>query len=130
MTTTTKELAENFALLGDWEARYAYLLDLGKRLSEFPENEKTESNKVLGCVSQVWLLPVAGAKIDFIADSDSHIVRGLIAVLKIAYGGKTREEIAAFDMEKFFAELGLSEHLSPNRRNGFFALVERIKSLR
>ncbi len=130
-TLSAAELADNFKLLGDWEARYAYVLDLGKQLPPFPESGKIEANKVQGCVSQVWLLPSDSApgSVDFIADSDSHIVRGLIAILKIVYGGKSREEVAAFDMEKFFTELGLSEHLSPNRRNGFFALVARIKRL-
>jgi|SRR5690606_33896255 len=128
---TPEALIENFALLGEWEARYGYVLDLGKQLTPFPESEKTEANKVQGCVSQVWLLPVATAseKIDFVADSDSHIVRGLIAILKIVYGGRTKEEIAAFDMEAYFARLGLSEHLSPNRRSGFFAMVARIKAM-
>jgi len=128
---TPDALADNFALLGDWEARYAYVLDLGKQLPPFPESGKTEANTVHGCVSRVWLVPAAAPPdcVDFLADSDSHIVRGLIAILKIVYGGKARADVAAFDMEAFFARLGLSEHLSPNRRNGFFALVSRIRDL-
>ncbi len=102
-----------------------------EEITSFPESEKAEANKVKGCMSQVWLIPQnrGEGRIGFIADSDSHLVRGLIAILTIIYDGKTKTRSATFDIENYFAFLGLSEHLSPNRRNGFFAMVQRIKAL-
>lgn len=126
-----EELIENFALFEDWEDRYRYLIDLGQTLlPPMAEELKTETSKVKGCMSQVWI--VLGwddtGKLTFTADSDAQIVKGLIAVLKVIYAGKTAVEIKNFDIEKTFAKMGLDQHLSPNRRNGFFAMVERIKS--
>ena len=127
-------LHDNFELLGAWEDRYRYLIDLGRELPPMPETEKTEANKVRGCMSQVWLQVDAsddtGApRFSFRGDSDAHIVKGLIAVLFAAYSGKTAEEIGAVDIQSEFAKLGLENHLSMNRRNGFFAMVERIRGL-
>jgi cysteine desulfuration protein SufE len=126
-----EELIENFALLNDWEERYRYLIDLGKALPPMDEALKTEETFVKGCTSQVWLVSVRAedGTYVFIGDSDAHIVRGLIAVLFSAYQGKTPDEIAAVDIEAAFGEMGLNQHLSPNRRNGFFAMVERIRAL-
>jgi cysteine desulfuration protein SufE len=128
---TADTLIENFALLGEWEARYAYLLDLGKKLPEFPTICKTEAHLVRGCVSQVWLVPrdAGPGRVGFLADSDSHIVRGLIALLMVLMDGKDAATVRDTDVEAFFNALGLGEHLSPNRRNGFFAMVGRIKTL-
>ena len=126
--TTIADLKENFELFDDWESRYVYVLDIAKKLPPFPEDQKTDVNKVEGCVSQVWMLSeMKDGKFTFIGDSDAIIVRGLIGILRIAYDDKTPEEIAAVDIEQDFADLGLNSHLSPNRRNGFFAMVERIK---
>jgi cysteine desulfuration protein SufE len=124
------ELTENFSLFDDWEERYRYLLDLGKMLPAMDDALKTENTRVHGCVSQVWMVssPGADGRIHFIGDSDGLITRGLIAVLFSAYQDKTPQEIAAVDIEGAFNEIGLNEHLSPNRRNGFFAMVERIRS--
>lgn len=125
---TLDDLIDNFALFDDWESRYTYVLDLAKQLPPFPEEAKTDKNKVEGCVSQVWMIPSHdGGKFSFIGDSDAHIVRGLIAILMIAYNDKTPQEVAAVDIEGSFEKLGLGSHLSPNRRNGFFAMVGRIK---
>jgi cysteine desulfuration protein SufE len=128
---TTTELAENFSFLGDWEERYAYVIDLGKNLPAFPEELKTDLYLVRGCTSRVWLVPqeTNNDTIEFIADSDAHIVRGLIALLMIIYNGKPKQVVREFPIEEYFATLGLGEHLSPSRRNGFFAMVERIKNL-
>lgn len=124
---------EDFALFDDWEERYAYLIDLGKRLPALPEAAKTPENKVHGCTSQVWFIvePQDGhsGRLRFAADSDAYIVRGLIALLLRIFSGKTPAEITALDVQAFFAELGLKQHLSPNRSNGFFAMVQRIKQL-
>lgn len=132
-TLDLQTLGENFELLGAWEDRYRYLIDLGRELPPMPEDEKTEANKVRGCMSQVWLQVDASddgvPRYYFRGDSDAHIVKGLIAVLFAAYSGKTAEEIGEVDIHAEFDKLGLSNHLSMNRRNGFFAMVERIRQL-
>jgi len=125
-----EELIENFSLFDDWEDRYRYLIDLGKKLPPMDETLKTEQTIVKGCTSQVWLICRSNeGQYQFIGDSDAHIVRGLMAVLFCAYQGKTAEEIGQVDIEQSFGEMGLNAHLSPNRRNGFFAMVERIRAL-
>ncbi len=125
-----EELKENFALFDDWEERYKYLIDLGKNLEIMEDALKTEDTLVKGCTSRVWLFSQEkDGAYHFIADSDAHIVRGLIAILLSAYEGKTAEQIATVDIDQSFEEIGLNQHLSPNRRNGFFAMVERVKAL-
>jgi cysteine desulfuration protein SufE len=133
-TMTIETIRADFALLDEWEDRYRYLIELGRRLPPFPEALRTESNKVRGCVSQVWLasavMPNGGAVpvLEFQGDSDAHIVRGLVAVLFALVQGKTPQEILATDTKAVFAELGLGEHLTPQRSNGFFSMVERIRT--
>lgn len=121
----------DFAMLEDWDDRYRYLIELGRALPPLPEALRTDANKVQGCASQVWLAssvrhggdaPVLELK----GDSDAHIVRGLVAVLLALYNEKTPEEILATDAKSTFAELGLKEHMTPQRSNGFFSMVERI----
>lgn len=128
---TINELQENFALFDDWEERYRYLIDLGKALPVMDEALKTDETIVKGCTSRVWMICQTGADgaLHFIADSDAHIVRGLIALVLAAYQGKTPDEIGAVDIEATFKEIGLDAHLSPNRRNGFYAMVERVRAL-
>lgn len=130
---TIDELIENFELFGNWEDRYSYLIDLGRKLPELPEELKTDENKVQGCMSQVWLIanktPTDPPLLEFRADSDAAIVRGLIAIVLVVYSGRTPHEIVGADITEVFSQLGLDKHLSPNRRNGFFAMVERIKSI-
>ena len=127
---TIQELVDNFALLGDWEERYQLLIDMAGRLPVMEEALKTEATKVRGCMSQVWMVlhwDEAG-RLHMLADSDAVLVRGLIALLAVIFAGKTRDEIAKIDVERIFAELGLDQHLSPNRRNGFFSMVEKVKA--
>lgn len=125
-----QELRENFSYLTDWEDKYRYLIELGDMLPPFPEEAKTAENKVEGCMSQVWFLhTMQGNKHCFSATSDAHIVRGLEAVLLILINDKTTEEIKAVNIEAVFDELGLSDNLSPTRRNGFYAMVERVHQL-
>ena len=128
---TSENLLENFTFLSDWEDRYGYLIELGKELSPMDEALKNENTLVRGCTSQVWMVQQGDGEqfFSFIADSDAHIVRGLIAILMIVYNKKSLESIQSFDIEDYFEKLGLSSHLSPNRRNGFFSMVERIKQL-
>ncbi len=127
---TQQELIDNFSFLTDWEDKYRYLIELGDTLPDFSENDKIPENKVDGCMSQVWLTSqMMGKKYHFSATSDAHIVRGLIAVLLILVNDKTADEIQSIDIESVFEQLDLSENLSPTRRNGFFAMIERIRFL-
>ncbi len=129
-STTLQDLAESFSLFDNWEDRYRYIIELGQRLEPMDEALKTDAHMVRGCTSRVWLVAVQrDGRWHFLADSDAQIVRGLIHILMIAYQDKTPEEIKDVDIEKSFESLGLSGHLSPSRRNGFFAMVERIKAL-
>lgn len=126
---TLDDLKSDFAVLDDWQDRYRYVIDLGKDLPPMPYEDKNENTRVVGCMSQVWLKPVQTTPtMKFLADSDAHIVKGLIGVLMIIYNDKTPQEIVNTPIEPIFAELGMGEHLSPNRRNGFFAMVEKIQN--
>lgn len=126
---TINAIAEDFAALDDWEDRYKYLIDLGNSLPPMDDLLKTEATKVKGCMSQVWiLLGWDGGKLTLLADSDAQIVRGLIAVLHALFAGKTVAEIENIDVEKTFRDLGLEGHISPNRRNGFFSMVEVVRA--
>jgi cysteine desulfuration protein SufE len=131
---TIDEIIENFALLDDWDERYRYVIELGRGLAALPESERTETNKVQGCASQVWLTSRArpngagGPVLSFIGDSDAHIVRGLIAILFALYSDKPAREILETDAIAVFDRLGLREHLTPQRSNGFRSMVERIRA--
>ena len=123
------ELMSEFDLLGDWEERYRYVIDLGRTLAPLSDAERSDVNKVRGCASQVWLVtePRPGGKLTFRGDSDAHIVRGLIAILLRLYSGRPAAEILAFDARAAFERLGLSGALSAQRSNGLFSMVERIR---
>lgn len=130
---TVSEISADFALLDDWEDRYRYLIELGRTLAPLPEAQRNDANKVRGCASQVWLAtsitPTDGApEFTFVADSDAHIVRGLIAILFAIYNGRRVEEALLLDPNPIFAELGLKEHLTPQRSNGLASMVARIRS--
>ena len=123
-----QSLIDDFALFDDWEDRYRYLIDLGRKLPVMDERLKIEENLVKGCTSRVWMAAdVKDGVLMFTADSDAHIVRGLIAILYQAYNGKSLTKIKDTDIEDGFAQMGLDQNLSPNRRNGFFAMVEEIR---
>ncbi len=131
---TLDAIRSDFALLDDWEDRYRYVIELGRSLPPLPEALRIEANKVRGCASQVWLASEAHASrpgtapvFEFQGDSDAHIVRGLIAILFAMHRGKTADEILRTDASTVFAQLGLKEHLTPQRSNGFFSMVERIR---
>ncbi len=131
MTTAIDTIKDDFTFLDDWEDRYRYLIELGADLPDFPDSDKTDANKVRGCVSQVWLTTrIEGdgePVLHFAGDSDAMIVRGLVAVMLALYSGRSAREIIATDAEDTFKELGLDEHLTPQRANGLRAMVERIK---
>ncbi len=127
---TPDEFAERFNRLHSWEDRYRYLIQLGRKLEPFPEEFRDQEHLVPGCLSQVWLVTVEGSdssEIVFRGDSDAHIVKGLIAVLLMMYAGKNAEEILSTDLEGLFERLDLGQHLSVNRRNGFYSMTLKIR---
>ncbi|MEF3367908.1 SufE family protein [Methylocystis sp. 9N] len=127
------EIIGNFELLDEWEDRYRYLIELGRTLEPLPKDAYTDANKVRGCASQVWLETTRARDLDgravlsFRGDSDAHIVRGLVALVLALYSGRPAQEIIETDAAPLFKELGLAEHLTPQRANGLRSMVERIK---
>jgi cysteine desulfuration protein SufE len=132
--TTIDEIVDNFSLLEEWDDRYRYVIELGRALSPLPEPERTDANKVQGCASQVWLATTvhpdgqSGPILTFMGDSDAHIVRGLIAILFAMFSGKRAGDILSTDAIAVFNRLGLREHLTPQRSNGFRSMVERMRA--
>ena len=128
------EIVENFGMLEEWDDRYRYVIELGRALPPLPESEQTETNKVRGCASQVWLVThvkkdgAAGPILTFEGDSDAHIVRGLVAILVALYSGKHAQEILATDALALFDRIGLRDGLTPQRSNGVRSMVQRIRS--
>ncbi len=125
------ELIEVFDFLEDWAARYQYILELGEEIPPLPDAFRTEANRVRGCQSTVFLQarkrPGTADVVEFLADSDADLVRGLIGILERVYSGQKAEQVLAFDVEGFFARLGLDQHLTLGRRNGLAAMVQRIR---
>ena len=125
-----EQFEEDFSLFDSWEDRYRYLIELGGRLEPMGDALKTPETLVKGCTSRVWLIAeINDGRFHFTADSDAHIVRGLVYLLLTAYQDRTAAEIRAVDIKTSFDRMGLHQHLSPSRRNGFFAMVERINTL-
>jgi cysteine desulfuration protein SufE len=132
---TLDSIVSNFEFLDEWEDRYRFVIELGRDLPPLPESARTEANKVRGCASQVWLateIDCAGGgiapRLRFKGDSDAHIVRGLIAILFAIYSGQRADEILRIDAQDVFRRLGLAEHLTRQRSNGFAAMAERIRA--
>ncbi len=128
------EIIDNFSVLDDWDDRYRYLIELGRQLPPLSPSAYNDANKVQGCASQVWLDTEVrpdgsgGPILTFIGDSDAHIVRGLIAVLLAMFSGKHAKDILGIDALALFDKMGLREHLTPQRSNGFRSMVERIRA--
>ena len=126
------EIIDNFSLLDDWDDRYRYLIELGRELPPLAAEAHNEANKVRGCASQVWLDTrvrpngAGGPVLTFVGDSDAHIVRGLIAILFAMYSGRNAKDILSTDAVALFEKMGLREHLTPQRSNGFRSMVDRI----
>jgi cysteine desulfuration protein SufE len=130
---TLDQLREDFSYLEDWEDRYKHVIELGRALPEMPDALKTAATKVNGCASQVWIHSRAvetpdGRKLAMVGDSDALIVKGLIAIAFMIYAPLTVREIMALDAVPVFSELGLKEHLTPQRSNGLASMVQRIKA--
>ncbi len=131
--TTIDEIIENFSLLEEWDDRYRYLIELGRTLNPLPEDARNDANKVQRCASHVLLGNDVGANgaggpvLIFVGDSDAHIVRWLIAVLFALYSGKPARDILSTDAIALFERLGLRDHLTPQRSNGFRSMVNRVQ---
>jgi len=126
-------IIDNFALLDEWDDRYRYVIELGRGMDPLPKIHRCDGNKVQGCASQVWLGTSADFECEqpvlhFCGDSDAHIVRGLVAILLAVASGKPADQILAADPIALFDRLGLREHLTPQRSNGFRSMVTRIRA--
>jgi len=128
------DIVADFSLIDDWEDRYRYVIELGRMLDALPESARTDANKVRGCASQVWLETAtqggedSAPRLYFRGDSDAHIVRGLIYILLSLFSGKTPQAILDANFQDIFSQIGLTEHLTPQRSNGVRAMVERIRA--
>ena len=134
MQTKIAAIRDDFAFLEDWEDRYRFILELGRALEPLPESSHNDVNKVQGCVSQVWIEcePRTDAEgrsvLHFRGDSDSHLVRGLVAIALALYSDREPAAILAEDARATFRELGLEQHLTPQRSNGVRSMIERIRA--
>ncbi len=131
--TTYDDIKSDFEVLDEWEDRYRYVIELGRKLAPLAPDAKTDASKVRGCASQVWIVSEAsgvgdGATVSFEGESDSHIVQGLIAILLTVVDGQPASAIAKMDIAGHFEQLGLKEHLTPQRSNGLASMVARVKS--
>ena len=133
-TPSIDAIVDDFSVLDEWDDRYRYVIELGRKLAPLDERDRHEKNKVQGCASQVWLATTVqpdgagGPVLAFVGDSDAHIVKGLIAILLATYSGRHARDILSTDAVELFNRLGLREHLTPQRSNGFRSMVERIRS--
>lgn len=124
-----EEVIDSFSMYDEWLDKYEYLIELGKNLDSYPEEEKTEEKLIKGCQSRVWLdSKVEDGKIYFSADSDAIITKGIISLLISVYSGRTAAEIASDDF-KFIENIGLKENLSPTRANGLVSMISTIKRI-
>ena len=130
--TSIADIIADFDLLDEWEDRYRYLIELGRKLEPLSEEAHNEDNKVRGCASQVWVetcVDRSGAEpvLTFRGDSDAHIVRGLVCLVLTIYSNRPARDIIETDAMDVFQQLGLTAHLTPQRSNGVRSMVERIK---
>ncbi len=124
------DIVADFSFLDDWDDRYKYLIDLGRSLPPYPEEERDDAHKVRGCSSQVWLhSAIEDGRLKLTGDSDAHIVKGLVAVLLSLYAGKTPQGILGVDPEAALAPLDLASHLTPQRSNGLASMIGRIRAV-
>ncbi len=125
---STDDILDTLGFFDDWEERYKYIIDLGKQLPAMSDDKKNDTYLLRGCQSQVWIdSELNNGVLTFEADSDAHIVRGLLGVVLAAYNHKTPADIIAFDIDDYFSKIDLVKHLSPTRGNGLCAMVQRIQ---
>ncbi|MBL8905867.1 MAG: SufE family protein [Rhizobiales bacterium] len=132
-STTIESIRDDFGFLDDWEDRYRYVIELGRKLAPLAESARNSANKVQGCASQVWIDtkvsgPPDNPRLDFTGDSDALIVKGLIAIVFALLSGRPAKEILATDAQAVLDSLGLKDHLTPQRSNGLASMVARIRS--
>ncbi len=129
--TDLQDIVEAFDLLGDWDSRYQYLIELGENLPHMPEANRTEERRVKACMSKVWIRayldPVNSKQIRFEGECDTAVIKGVLALLIELTSGKTAEEILLLDLDEVFQQLRLGEHLSPSRHVGVYAIVDLMK---
>ena len=122
-----KDIIDNFLFFDDWTQKYEYMIELSKTLDKMDESLKNDENLIKGCQSKVWLnADFKDGKINFIADSEAIITKGIIAILLMVFNNKTPDEIIKSDVS-FIEKIGLKEHLSPNRANGLYSMIKQIK---
>lgn len=129
---TLEKIAANFESLDEWEDRFTYLIELGRKMPPMDAADKTEANRVHGCQATVFLKPTAEGnppRLHFSAWADAATVCGLITILLTMYSGKLPQEIAKLEAESYFTRLGLEQHLSPTRRNGLHSMIQKIRSI-
>ena len=129
--TDLQDIVEAFELLGDWESRYQYLIELGENLPAMPETNRTEERRVKACMSKVWIRvynePGNSELVHFEGECDTAVIKGVLALLIDLVSGKTVDEIQQLDLDEVFQRLRLDEHLSPNRHVGVYAIVDLMK---
>ena len=127
---SSEEIVDDLAFFDDWEQRYQYIIDLGKQIPGLSEEARTPDKLVKGCQSSVWLdYRMHDGKFEFDVDSDAVIVQGLLVLVLSAYHNKSAQEILNFDMDAYFAELDLENHITPTRGNGLRAIVGKIRQI-
>jgi cysteine desulfuration protein SufE len=131
-TAEIQDIIDTFELLGDWDQRYQYLVELGERLAPMPASDRQEGNRVKQCMSTVHTAahadPDAAGHLRYTGDCDTTIIKGVVALLVRLFSGKTAREIEALDVDELFEGLHLEEHLSPNRHVGVYAIVDQMKA--
>jgi cysteine desulfuration protein SufE len=131
-TLSVERLTRYFEMQKDWEARYDFITDLGKHLEPLPPGARNDRNKVQGCVSNVWVTVRAQGDqplLYYQAESDTPVVKGLVAMLVMLFSGRTPQEVQELDVDALFERLGLAEHLSPQRHVGMYAMVEKMRAM-
>ncbi|MGX1956161.1 cysteine desulfuration protein SufE [Serratia proteamaculans] len=125
-----EKLVRNFSRCLNWEDKYLYVIELGAKLPALDDTERQAGNLISGCQSQVWIVMRLGeqGQVEFHGDSDAAIVKGLLAVVFILYHQMTPQQIIELDVRPFFAELALSQHLTPSRSQGLEAMIRAIRS--
>ncbi len=122
------EYVDIFELLGDWDQRYEYLIELGEKMPKLDDHYQVDDNLVEGCMSQVWIVAkLDGDKVNFQGDSDTAVIKGILALLINLTEGLTVKEIQNLDMDEIFNQLNLNEHLSPNRHLGVYAMFSKMQ---
>lgn len=127
---SSDDIVDTLGFFDSWEDRYKYIIDLGRELPEMEDDLHTDDRLVRGCQSQVWIdTALVDGRLQIAVDSDAFIVKGLLGVVLAAYNNKTPDDVLAFDIDGYFEQLELLNHLSPTRGNGLRAMVSRIRAI-